>query len=28
MMTGQGTFKGGNITLTKKYFEELLPMLK
>ena len=28
MMTGQGTFKGGNITLTQKYFEELLPMLE
>lgn len=28
MMTGQGTFKGGNITLTQKYFDELLPMLK
>ena len=28
VMTGQGTFKGVNITLTKKYFEELLPMLK
>lgn len=28
MITGQGTFKGGNITLTQKYFEELLPMLK
>jgi len=28
MMTGKGTFKDGNITLTEKYFTELLPMLK
>lgn len=28
MFTGNGTFKGGNITLTNKYLNEIIPLLK